>query len=90
VIELRSVTDNLKLLQEKMREYQRLGVRLGLLINPQNQPLGATHAEETSARLHPQVEIYRSGQEPEILEAPTEIDCGDVMSGFVLSMSRIW
>jgi Uma2 family endonuclease len=74
VIELRSATDNLKLLQEKMREYQRLGVRLGLLVDPQNK----------------QVEIYRPGQEPEILEAPTEIDCGEVMPGFVLSMSRIW
>jgi Uma2 family endonuclease len=74
VIELRSATDNLKPLQDKMREYQRLGVRLGLLINPKNQ----------------QVEIYRPGQEPEILEAPTEIDCGEVMPGFVLSMSRIW
>jgi Uma2 family endonuclease len=57
-----------------MREYQRLGVRLALLINPKNQ----------------QVEIYRPGQELEILEAPTEIDCDEVMSGFVLSMSRIW
>jgi hypothetical protein len=28
------------------------------------------------------------GQEPEILEAPTEIDCGEVMPGFVLSMKR--
>jgi Uma2 family endonuclease len=74
VIELRSATDNLKPLQDKMREYQRLGVRLGLLINPQNQ----------------QVEIYRSGQESEILEAPMEIDCNEVMPGFVLSMSRIW
>ena len=74
VIELRSATDNLKLLQEKMREYQRLGVRLGLLINPKNK----------------QVEIYRSGQEPEVLEAPTEIDCDEVMPGFLLSMSRIW
>jgi Uma2 family endonuclease len=74
VIELRSATDNLKPLQDKMREYQRLGVRLALLINPKNQ----------------QVEIYRPGQEPEILEAPTEIDCGEVMPGFVLSMSRIW
>jgi Uma2 family endonuclease len=90
VIELRSATDNLKPLQDKMREYQRLGVRLALLVNPKNQPLGATHAEETSARLHPQVEIYRPGQEPEILEALTEIDCGEVMPGFVLSMSRIW
>ena len=74
VIELRSATDNLKPLQDKMIEYQRLGVRLGLLVNPKNQ----------------QVEIYRPGQDLEILEAPTEIDCGDVMPGFVLSMSRIW
>lgn len=74
VIELRSATDNLKPLQDKMREYQRLGVRLGLLINPKNK----------------QVEIYRPGQEPEILAAPTEIDCDEVMPGFVLSMSRIW
>jgi Uma2 family endonuclease len=73
VIELRSATDNLKPLQEKMGEYQRLGVRLGLMIDPKNK----------------QVEIYRSGQEPEILESPTEIDCGEVMPGFVLSMSRI-
>jgi len=57
-----------------MQEYQRLGVRLGLLIDPQNQ----------------QVEIYRPEQEAEILKSPTSIDCGDVMPGFVLSMSRIW
>jgi Uma2 family endonuclease len=74
VIELRSATDNLKPLQEKMREYQRLGVRLGLLINPKNK----------------QVEIYRQGKEIEILESPSEIDCNDVMPGFILSMSRIW
>lgn len=74
VIELRSASDNLKPLQEKMMEFQRVGVRLGLLVNPKNQ----------------QVEIYRPGREPEILESPTEIDCGEVMPGFVLSMSRIW
>jgi Uma2 family endonuclease len=74
VIELRSATDNLKPLQEKMREYQRLGVRLSLLVNPKNK----------------QVEIYRPGQEPETLASPTEIDCDEVMPGFVLSMSRIW
>jgi Uma2 family endonuclease len=82
VIELRSTKDNLSPLQKKMSEYQRLGVKLGLLINPQDK----------------QVEIYRSslddaqasGQEPEILESPTEIDCDEVMPGFVLSMSRIF
>jgi Uma2 family endonuclease len=74
VIELRSATDNLKPLQEKMHEYQRLGVKMGLLVNPKNQ----------------QVEIYRSEQEIEVLEAPAEINCDEVMPGFVLSMSRIW
>ena len=74
VIELRSATDNLKPSQEKMVEYQRVGVRLGLLINPKNK----------------QVEIYRPGQEPEVLESPTSIDCGEVMPGFLLSMKKIW
>ena len=74
VIELRSATDRLNAVKTKMREYQRLGVRLGLLINPQDR----------------EVEIYRPGQEPEILDNPTLIDCGDVLPGFVLSMNRIW
>jgi Uma2 family endonuclease len=74
VIELRSATDNLKPLQEKMKEYQRLGVRLGLLINPKNK----------------QIEVYRPGQDAVVLESPSAIDCGDAMPGFVLSMSRIW
>lgn len=75
VIELRSATDNLKPLQEKMQEYRRLGVKLGLLVNPQNK----------------QVEVYRAGQAvAEIFESPSSIDCGEVMPDFVLSMSRIW
>ncbi len=36
------------------------------------------------------VEIYRPGQEPEILEFPSSIDCNEVMPGFILDMSRIW
>jgi Uma2 family endonuclease len=74
VIELRSATDNLKPLQEKMVEYKRLGVKLGLLINPRNK----------------QVEVYRPGQEPEILESPDTVNCEDVMPGFVLSLKKIW
>lgn len=74
VIELRSATDNLKPLQEKMKEYQRLGVKLGLLINPKNK----------------QIEVYRPGLDTVVLESPSAIDCGEVMPGFVLSMSRIW
>jgi Uma2 family endonuclease len=74
VIELRSATDNLKPAQQKMLVYQRVGVRMGLLIDPRKQ----------------RVEIYRPGQEPEILEAPKSIDCNEVMPGFVLDLSRIW
>jgi Uma2 family endonuclease len=74
VIELRSATDNLKPAQEKMKEYQRVGVKLGLLINPKNK----------------QVEVYRPGQEPEILEFPDSVSCEDVMPGFVLSLKKIW
>jgi Uma2 family endonuclease len=74
VIELRSATDSLSETQTKMREYQRLGVRLGLLINPQGK----------------KVEIYRSERELEILESPESIDCSEVMPGFVLSMDKIF
>jgi Uma2 family endonuclease len=74
VIELRSATDNLKPLQEKMKEYQRLGVRLGLLVNPKNR----------------QLEIYRPGQEMDVQEAPDSIDCNEVMPGFILSLSKMW
>jgi Uma2 family endonuclease len=72
-IELRSSTDNLKTLRQKMEEYRASGVRLGLLINPNNK----------------QVEIYRPGQEPEILESPTSIDCSEVMPDFILALSKI-
>jgi Uma2 family endonuclease len=74
LIELRSTTDSLKDLQTKMLEYQRLGVRLGLLINPQDK----------------QVEIYRLGRAVETLESPISVSCEDVLPGFVLSLKKIW
>ena len=74
VIELRSATDRLPPLQAKMEEYRSNGVRLGLLIDPKNK----------------QVEIYRPGKEISVLDAPTAIDCSEVMPGFSLSMSEIW
>jgi Uma2 family endonuclease len=73
VIELRSQTDRLNTLQTKMLEYQRLGVKLGLLINPQDK----------------QVEIYRLDQETEILDSPTTIHCQFLMPGFNLDLTEI-
>jgi len=74
VIELRSETDRLSKLQEKMEEYRANGVRLGWLIIPQQQ----------------QVEIYRIGREVEILEYPTTLSGEDVLSGFTLDLSSIF
>jgi Uma2 family endonuclease len=72
VIELRSPTDDLELLQAKMQEYMDAGVRLGWMLNPQEQ----------------QVEIYRQGQPKEVRQLPTELSGEDVLPGFVLPISR--
>jgi Uma2 family endonuclease len=74
VVELRYRTDNLSELQAKMLEYRANGVRLGLLINPQDR----------------QVEIYRLGAEVEVLQSPSSVNCEDVLSGFELSLTNIF
>ncbi|MBD1918786.1 MULTISPECIES: Uma2 family endonuclease [Cyanophyceae] len=71
VMELRSSTDNLTTLREKMQEYVASGVRLGWLINPQDQ----------------QVEIYRPGQEAEVRSLPTQLSGESVLPGFTLAVS---
>ncbi|MGB7440034.1 MAG: Uma2 family endonuclease [Coleofasciculaceae cyanobacterium] len=70
VIELRSRTDSLSQLQEKMQEYLDSGLQLGWLINPQNQ----------------QVEIYRQHQPMEIVQLPTTLSGEDILPGFVLEL----
>ena len=72
VLELRSRTDSLSTLQEKMQEYIDSGVRLGWLINPQDQ----------------QVEIYRQGRETEVRSLPTELSGEEVLPDFTLQMER--
>ena len=73
LIELRSTTDRLSDLQAKMLEYQRLDVKLGLLINPQDK----------------QVEIYRSNKDIEVLKDPISIDCAEIMPKFILDLTKI-
>jgi Uma2 family endonuclease len=73
VLELRSSTDSLKPLQEKMEEYRENGARLGWLIDPK-------------AR---QVEVYRPGQKVEVLENPAILSGEEVLTGFVLNLESI-
>ena len=70
VMELRSRTDNLKPLQEKMQEYMESGVQLGWMFNPQDQ----------------QVEIYRQGQEKEVRSLPTKLSGEEILPGFELQV----
>ena len=74
MIELRSSTDRLPPLRAKMQVYQANGVRLSWLINPQDRS----------------IEIYRLGQESEIIMSPTTISGEDVLPGFNLDLTTIW
>jgi Uma2 family endonuclease len=63
LIELRSKSDRLKPLEEKMLEYLDSGLRLGWLINPQQK----------------QVEIYRPNKAVEIVNMPVNLSGEDVL-----------
>ncbi|MCC5637834.1 Uma2 family endonuclease [Nostoc sp. CHAB 5844] len=75
VIELRSPSDNLQPLKDKMAEYiKEPGVQLGWLID----------------RKHRRVYIYRPGQPEECLENPAQVSADPILPGFILNMSKIW
>ncbi len=74
IIELRSKSDRLQPLQEKMIEYSDNGVTLGLLLNRQDG----------------QVEIYRLGKDVEILQTPATIDCDEILPEFSLNLAQLW
>lgn len=73
VAELRSPTDRVEVLREKLREYIENGTRLGWLIDPQ-------------ART---VEIYRPSQPVEQRQEPRTLSGEDVLPGFVLDLEGI-
>lgn len=74
IIELRSQSDALEPLQQKMQEYIDNGLRLGWLINPQDR----------------QVEIYRLNQPHQVLQNPDRVDGEDVLPGFVFDLAILW
>jgi Uma2 family endonuclease len=74
VVELRSSSDTLKSVQDKMREYIDNGAILGWLIDPQQR----------------RVEIYRAGKDVEVLENPAELSGEAVLPGFLVNLRRVW
>ncbi|MBD2433414.1 MULTISPECIES: Uma2 family endonuclease [Fischerella] len=74
VIELRSDSDSLQLLQDKMQEYIENGTQLGWLID----------------RKQRKVFIYRSGNIIEELDNPQTLGGESLLPGFVLDLSQVW
>ena len=74
VIELRSKTDSLKPLREKMQEYVENGLKLGWLIDPK----GKT------------VEIYRRNREVEILKHPISLSGENILPNFVMDLQKVF
>jgi Uma2 family endonuclease len=74
VIELKSPSDDLTVLQGKLEEYRDNGVRLGWLIDPENY----------------QVFCYRPQRAVEIFDNPRNLSGEDVLVGFVLDLQVFW
>jgi Uma2 family endonuclease len=74
VLKLTSPTDSLKETQAKMQEYMLGGVKLGWLIHRKTR----------------MVEIYRPGQEVEVLESPSTLSGETVLPEFILDLQSVW
>ena len=74
VVELKSPSDPLRFLQEKLHEYLENGAQLGWLIDPEERI----------------VFVYRAGSVAERLDTPTTISGSSVLPGFVLDLNPIW
>lgn len=74
VVELRSKTDSLKSLTEKMEEYIANGAQLGWLIDP------------FGRRVH----VYRPGLVAEILDDPETVSGEPLLNGFILEVRTLW
>jgi Uma2 family endonuclease len=74
VLELRSPSDSINRLKEKMLEYCRNGAQLGWLIDP------------VLKRVH----VYHSETNVEVVENPATVSAAPLLRGFVLDLRRLW
>lgn len=74
VLELRSPSDSLRAVKQKMEDYMQNGARLGWLLDAPRK----------------QVHVYRPNQPPQVLEDPAKLSGGSVLKGFVLVLDQVW
>ena len=74
VIELRSSTDRLPYVQDKMEEYLATGARLGWLLDP----------------LEKKLHVYAPGTDVQVLDEPDAVSGDPVLPGFTLDLRPFW
>ena len=73
-VELRSDSDSLPMLLNKMEEYMENGATLSWLIDPQRR----------------QVYVFKAGEEMVVLENPAVVSGDPLLPGFELQLEEIW
>jgi Uma2 family endonuclease len=73
-LELRSPSDRLPMLKEKMEEYIENGARLAWLLDP----------------IAKTVHVYRPGALPEVMKNPAVVSGDPILPGFSLDVRQIW
>jgi Uma2 family endonuclease len=74
MVEVKSPTDSLKKLREKIQEFLTVGTQIGILINPENHTL----------------EIYRLAQDADILRDGDVLTLPDLLPGWEMAVSELW
>jgi Uma2 family endonuclease len=73
-IEVRSVSDNIKPLVEKLQRFIELGSQVGILVDPKNFT----------------VTVYRANSEPIVLTNENTLTIPELLPGWELAISEIW
>jgi Uma2 family endonuclease len=74
MVEVKSPTDSLKKLREKIQEFLTVGTQIGILINPENHTL----------------EIYRLNQDAVVLTDGAVLTLPDLLPGWEMAVSELW
>ncbi len=74
MIEVKSPTDSITKLRNKIDEFLQLGTRVGILINPEKES----------------VEIRRTGQDPIVLQNGDTIAVPEVLPGWEVKVEDLW
>ncbi len=74
IVEVKSPTDSVIKLEEKIRSFLNMGTQVGILVNPDDRTL----------------QIYRSGQEPVTLRDGEILTVPELLPGWDVAVSELW